>query len=151
MRRPLLLAMLVLAPVLANAQTFKCKQADGKVSFQDHSCPADAPGSQIVVRPTAPSSNAAEIARMRAATSRATRSPDTQANASRDANKAHNHQVDAYNKSVQCENARHNLGVLKSYSPVFRYDNKGEKQYIEDSHRQSEMTAAERSVASNCN
>lgn len=64
---------------------------------------------------------------------------------------ARNRQTEAYNRSVRCEKARHALGVLKTERPVFRYDNKGDRQYLEDSKRGAEINAAQRGVAENCN
>ena len=40
--RLLLAAVLACAPWLVHAQGFKCRQADGSTSYQDHACPADA-------------------------------------------------------------------------------------------------------------
>ncbi len=150
MRLILLILALTSAHTLSFAGTYKCKQPDGKVTFQDQPCQGAATGSQIVVKPTAPSAEPAEIEKMRAANSKGKALP-AQDQKAQDHNKAQNDQIDAYNKSVRCQNARNNLGVLKSQRPVYRFDNKGEKQYVDDANRQSEIAAAERSVANNCN
>jgi hypothetical protein len=42
------------------------------------------------------------------------------------------------------------LGVLKEPIPVFRRDNNGERQFINDENRQAEITAAEQRVAEAC-
>ena len=150
MRSLSLCVLLAAFPICTLAETYKCKQPDGKVSFQDQPCQAGSTGAQIVVRPTAPSVDPAEIQKKKAASTK-----DWELAVQRqrldEATNARNQQIDAHNRQVRCDNARHTLGVLKSQRPVFRYDNKGERQYIEDSARQSEMAAAQRAVAENCN
>jgi len=47
-QRLVLAAMLACAPWLAHAQGYKCKQADGSVSYQDHACPAGTASSASV-------------------------------------------------------------------------------------------------------
>jgi len=39
-RRQIVVALFACAPLLALAQGYKCKQADGSVSYQDHACAA---------------------------------------------------------------------------------------------------------------
>jgi hypothetical protein len=46
--RALLAVILVCMPWLAHAQGFKCKQADGSTSYQDHACPAGSASSAAV-------------------------------------------------------------------------------------------------------
>lgn len=148
MRLAFLTVLLAALPTLGMAETFKCQKPDGKVSFQDQPCQAGTTGKQILVRPTAPSADPAEIEKMKAATAKVKAPP---AQTAQDPNKARNDQIEAYNRSVRCQNARSNLGVLKAQRPAFRYDNKGEKQYVEDANRPSEIAAAERAVAASCN
>ena len=150
MRFHALLAMLSALPLCATAQTYKCKQADGKLTFQDQPCQGSATGSQIVVRPVAPSADPAEIQKLRAATLKG-KEVSTQRQSVDDYVKARNEQADAYTRGVRCDAARRNLGVLKTQRPVFTYDNNGDKKYVEDASRQAEIAAAQRAVAENCN
>ncbi len=46
--RLLLAATLACTPWLVHAQGFKCKQADGSVSYQDHACPASTASSSAI-------------------------------------------------------------------------------------------------------
>lgn len=46
--RALLAVILACMPWLAHAQGFKCKQADGSTSYQDHACPAGSASSTSV-------------------------------------------------------------------------------------------------------
>lgn len=139
------------------AQTYKCTQPDGKTAFQDQPCHmSGGTGGSVNIKVTPPSSDplppTAPPARQRspyagstgAGTGTSTQTADAQA-----AQQARQ-QADALNRSSRCNSARSNLGALKAQRPVFQYDNKGEKQYLDDSKRQSEMAAAQRGVAENC-
>lgn len=150
MRLRIICALLLAMPLCTAAQTYKCKQADGKVSFQDQPCQDGATGSRIIVRATAPSVDPAEIQRMKAAASK-DRQQAAQAQKDNEELKARDQQAQAHNRSVRCSIARQNLGAMKTQRPVFRYDNNGDRQYIEDSDRPSEIAAAQRGVAENCN
>ena len=61
-----------------------------------------------------------------------------------------NERVKAYNKSVMCNNARQQLGVLKVQRPVYRVDNNGERHYVDDKDRQKETDAAQQRVYAEC-
>jgi hypothetical protein len=63
---------------------------------------------------------------------------------------ARNREINAHNRFAHCERARSNLGALKMQRPVFRYDNNGDRQYVEDANRQAEIEAAQGQVAANC-
>ncbi len=64
--------------------------------------------------------------------------------------KAYNEQVRATNQMHDCNHARQQLGVLKGGRPVHSYDNKGDRQYVNDENRQAEISAAEQRVAKAC-
>jgi hypothetical protein len=63
---------------------------------------------------------------------------------------ARNNEVKTYNRAQFCNSAKHELGVLKESRPVYRYDGKGERQYINDENRQAEIAVAEQRVAQQC-
>ncbi|TWO73117.1 DUF4124 domain-containing protein [Caenimonas sedimenti] len=152
MRRHLLAAALALTPLWAAAQTYKCRQPDGKVAFQDQPCQGAATGSQYVARPTPPSTDPAEIEKKKAAAANARAKAETNQNQqAADELKLKNQQAEAHNRAVRCDSARKNLGALKSERPVYRLDNKGERQYVDDDKRAAELAAAQRGIAENCN
>ncbi len=70
MKNKLTLVLAVCLPVLAHAQAYKCKQADGAVTFQSQPCPANAVASKVdvtpangsVAKPTAPPPGTARTA-----------------------------------------------------------------------------------------
>lgn len=142
-------------PTPAHAQMYKCAQPDGKTAFQDQPCHmSGATGGSMTVKVTPPSSDApppsAPPARQRSPYAGSTGTGSPQQTADAQAAQQARQQAEAYNRSSRCNTARRNLGTLKTARPVYQYDNKGDKQYLDDSKRQSEMAAAQRGVAENC-
>ncbi len=60
------------------------------------------------------------------------------------------HKDDKTVNIAACNNARHNLGVLSEQRPVFSYDNKGNRVFVEDKDRAARIAEAQRSVAASC-
>ena len=150
MRIPAFIAVFLMLPSLAQADMFKCKQADGKIAFQDQPCQGTSTGSKIVVRPTPPSADSADNPAIKSFVDSANGLASELQRLS-DAIEAHSRENADRNRSIRCDNARNNLGALKMERPVFRYDSKGQRQYVDDANRQSELAAAQRDVAQNCN
>ena len=140
------------------AQTYKCTQPDGKTAFQDQPCHmSGGTGGSVNIKVTPPSSDAPlpgaqqpqQQQRQRSTSPYAgTQTADAQAGQKQ--RQQQQQQQDDYQRNARCNNARSNLGALKAARPVYQYDNKGDKQYLDDSRRQSEMAAAQRGVAENC-
>ncbi len=136
------------------AQTYKCTQPDGKTAFQDQPCHmSGGTGGSVNIKVTPPSSDAlppsAPAARQRSPYAGST-GTGTQQTADAQAAQQARQQAEALNRSSRCNSARSNLGALKAQRPVYKYDNKGDRQFLDDSQRQSEMAAAQRGVAENC-
>ncbi|MEP7156624.1 MAG: hypothetical protein ABI905_12675 [Betaproteobacteria bacterium] len=155
------LSLLTGVPMLAVAQGFKCKLADGSLSFQEQPCPAGAVSSSM---PSAPDSSGIGGAAPqpkelpgRPAGRRDPRLPpenkqqDAQRQRAEEEVNKHNQEVKAYNKMQRCNYARSQLGVAKEYKPIFRRDDKGERHYVEDGNRANVVAAAEQRVAAECN
>jgi hypothetical protein len=144
MRRPLVVAALLIAPLLAQAETYKCKQSNGSASFQDHPC--DTKSVPLVLPTTggAPSdaSNASASWKEKALES------DRQRLA-RQA-KARDEQAQANDKVARCNAARQRLGMLKEAGGVFRRDNAGERHYLDDKERRDETVSAQGRVTADC-
>lgn len=136
---------LLCCPLFAQAQTFKCKKANGSVSFQDQPCQAGSVGSEVNLPPVS------SIAAQKSANSADSGQKRGDARQRIDETvRARNAETEAYNKSVRCNSARQQLGVLKEQRPVYRRDNKGERQYVEDANRPAEIASAERRVTEEC-
>ncbi len=60
------------------------------------------------------------------------------------------HKNDKKVNMAACNTARHNLGVLNEQRPVFSYDNKGNRVFVDDKDRANAIAETQRSVATNC-
>lgn len=154
--KPLLFVLIALLPHAAcHAELFKCKQADGKVSFQDQPCPPSSTGGRLSVSVASPSGDAppppgAANRRMPGMREAELRHAELDARKAEADARASREQAEAYNRSVRCNEARHNLGTLKVEKPVFRYDNNGDRMYLADADRDAARADARRAVAENC-
>jgi hypothetical protein len=134
---PCLLALLCL-PQLAQAQAYRCRLANGTLSFQDQPCQPGA-GAKTDLAPVqgyAPSS-----------TDRATAAASGPA---ADSNSSSRAQAEAVNRSNRCNSARHELGVMQEQRPVYHYDNDGNRVYVADQDRPAAIAAARDSIDANC-
>ncbi len=146
MRATFLFAVLIVAPALATAQAYKCKQPDGKTSFQDHPCEPGAKGSAMtLVDPSPPYDPSVKKVPARTSSAKSDKRLDAQPGPD-----PFQEQREARKRAAECMNARSNLGVLKEQRPVYRYDNKGERKYIEDAERESAIATAQRRVDESC-
>lgn len=53
-------------------------------------------------------------------------------------------------RAQACGSARRNLGVLNEQRPVYSYDNKGNRIFVEDKDRAGALARAQQQVAENC-
>jgi hypothetical protein len=157
----LYLLVLLYSPLLAHAQVYKCKQADGSLHFQNDPCQPGASGSTIAMPPAArePTGVARQPGSSDSASSRGAsqfrKSPQEMA---QDSNRRraeqdvqrHNDEVKAYNRTQRCNYARQQLGVLRAPKPAYRLDNGGDRHYVEDQNRAAETATAEQRVAAEC-
>lgn len=60
------------------------------------------------------------------------------------------HKNDKTVNMAACNSARRNLSVLNEQRPVYSYDNKGNRVYIEDKDRPNNIAEAQRSIAASC-
>ena len=60
------------------------------------------------------------------------------------------HKNDKSVDTAACNSARHNLGVLNEQRPVFSYDNKGNRVFVEDKDRAARIAEAQRAIAASC-
>ncbi len=157
--KTLLCLLLLSFPLCTYAQVYKCKQANGSTSFQEQPCPEWAKSSTLALpaTPSEPVGNQSAQQKGSASKAGATQKDinegklrDAQrARADREINEA-NERVRAENQAQRCYAARNQLGILKEPRPVFRRDNNGDRQYVQDDDRQAEIAAATRRVAADC-
>ena len=60
------------------------------------------------------------------------------------------HKNDKVVNMAACNTARHNLGVLQEQRPVFSYDNKGNRVFVEDKDRANNIADAQRAITASC-
>lgn len=148
-------------PPAAHAQAFKCKQANGSVSFQDQPCAKGAESAALKLPPPEDTSPAAVAARAekRAATPKALGTgiappssyEESRRRADEEEIRGKNANNEAYNKSLRCNAARRQLGIAKEQVPIFSRDNKGERQYVKDEDRAAVIARAQKAVDEQCN
>lgn len=149
--------LLICIPFIAQAQTHKCKKPDGSVIFQDRPCPAGTASSALSLPPVS-DEPANTPGNPKGITWQAKAGPsslqdnggDNQRRREAEESKARDAKIEAYNRSVRCNQARQQLGVAKEERPIYSYDNKGERQYVEDENRPALIAAAEQRVAEAC-
>lgn len=184
-----LVGVLAGAPLAAQAQIYKCTQANGSVGYQSTPCPS---GTKPAGHPTAAQLNAGQAAAPRdnkpyddpyassvdsrphsqAPAVQAPASPfapaqpaaatqntsslvaDVQARNRRENQQqayqeAHKNDRTAANAAA-CASAQHNLGVLKEERPVYSYDSKGNRVFVEDKDRAGTIAQTQQAVAANC-
>lgn len=147
----ILLTVLLATPLLAGAQVYRCKQANGTTSFQSDPCPGGNGGAPITVKPA--SGAGAEPGTQPPAASRSKQpsAPGAERSRAEQEQLEANQKIQAYNKSVRCNAARRQLDVVMSQRPIYSIDNKGERNYVNDDNRQSVINAAQQRVNSECN
>ena len=143
----------MLVPMAATAQAYKCKQPNGKTSFQDQPCDEGSKGGPVIISDPSPSSGMpAPVAPKGTAppSTKRDKIPDTSRNQADEALKERNRQLEAENRAMACSQARRNLSVLQVQRPVYSTDKNGNKVFVEDANRQSEIAAAQQRVAESC-
>jgi hypothetical protein len=157
--KTILPALLLAMPLLAQAQAYKCRQPNGSIGFQDQPCAAGATGSTMALPPAGSQPVENQVARPKNAAAKSNfNQRDPRQAEERDAQRARadqqideeNQKVRAYNQMQRCNFARRQLEVAKAERPVFRRDNNGDRQYVNDENRPAEIAAAGQRVAAEC-
>jgi hypothetical protein len=138
----------------AMAQAYKCKQPNGKTSFQDQPCD-EGKGGPVFLSDPSPSSGMPAPApttppKEAPPSTKRDKIPDTSRNQAEEALRERNRQLEAENRAMACNQARRNLSVLQVQRPVYSTDKNGNKVFVEDANRQSEIAAAQQRVAESC-
>jgi hypothetical protein len=166
MRRPAL-ACLLCALALATAAgpaaaQWKWKDASGRITVSDLPPPRDVPPQNILQRPAPPATQPAAPAASAPAASAppAVQPPpavDRELQARRDAaarEQAAREQADAARLAEQraqnCRNARAHLAALDSGQRIARFNEKGEREILDDAQRAAETRRARDVIASDC-
>jgi Domain of unknown function (DUF4124) len=155
------LTILMCSALLAQAQAYKCKQANGSLSFQDQPCQGGAVGAAVALPPLPGGSAGADsqpMAAQKAAIQKTPGSGESRQDKERESQnrraqeelRLRAEEMKAFNQRQHCNEARQQLGLLKEPRALYRRDNKGDREYIQDESRPSMIAAAERRIAENC-
>lgn len=155
-----LLVAALCVPMLGFAQAYKCKQANGTISFQADPCESG-PSTMIRLPSSPPPMDAAGDAK-----GRTTKQPKAHPGEAQQAAqksrvdrawqkqdeeiRAYNERVQADNKAIRCNAARQQLGVAQTQRPIYSNDNSGNRKYVEDSDRAAVIASAQARVAAEC-
>lgn len=149
MKNPILVLVLFAAaiPAVTEAQILKCVGAGGRVEFAA-SCPPGTKAENTGIRNTPGASKAAPPKSL------AEREADfrkRQSEQQESTKKAAAKEQDSADRSKNCENAQGYLKSLKAGDRIARTDPKtGERVFMEDAERSTEIERAQRAVDSSC-
>jgi hypothetical protein len=158
-RKSLLCALLMLLPIAATAEAYKCKRPDGKISFQDQPCEPGSTGAPMILQDPSPTYDP-PAPKAPSAPERAGKrdkvAPQEKANnqALKDRNselEANNKALEAKNRQLACNSARRSLGALRTQLPAYQLDEHGNRKFVEDENRAAEIAAAQKRADEACN
>ena len=148
----------------ANAQVHKCIDAQGKVIYSQHPCPANTKSGTVSRRVDRPASTPAPAAADKAAKGDATKKsgPKTAADQEQDFRKRQQDQAkasqesadkaaEAQRKADNCRSARERLANFEIGGRITRVNPQGERYYLEDAQIEQEKARARADVAEACN
>ena len=138
------LVVLLLSPGV-HAQLYKWTDANGKVHYSDQAPPTDSKSQKIIAPapsadPTAIKSLAARQAELRRA----------QASETEKAAKAEQAAAEEKKRQEACNQARGRLKLIQGGGRVYRFDDKGEKNFVDETGRLKAQQEAEQEVAQLC-
>jgi hypothetical protein len=129
---------------VAAAQTmYKWVDEKGVTHFSQDPPPDGAKGTKIDVRPTPPSAPAADNWREREQQAKQKRAQQGMADETA-------RQKEESQRASKCRTAQRQADAMENYSRVFRLDDKGQRVYLEDKERASELAQARRDIAEYC-
>lgn len=147
MRRTAIVTLLLL-PLVATAQVYSWKDANGKTHYSDQP-PADQAASSRRLPPAVPVSDDVPAASKQLAEKRQDAAAQA-ADAKEKAAKAEKEREQDAIRQVNCERARTNLQGIQSGQIRFRMGSNGEREALDGSVREAEIANAQQAVDSNC-
>ena len=144
------LMMLWIVPTLAHAQVYKCSNKDGSVSYQVRPCPTNTSASRMQIsNKTSPSTpSAQEVMRRLQSQVDVVDAEQQQRRAQSEQRQQQQQQREAL--EAHCAFARQQIAVVQTARPVYKVDEKGERQYLEDAERANKITDMQQKMAQHC-
>lgn len=153
MRQLLTIVLMLMVATITNAGVSKWVDAEGKVHYSDQPPPPSAKSQKNLDIQTVPSSPKATPDSMGGARSLAERELESRkrrVKAEEAAAKQAEEKKDAQRKQENCAQARNQLQALQEGQRIVRYDEKGERVFLEDSARPQAIEEAKRAADSWC-
>lgn len=153
MRQLLITISMLMVATVTNAGVSKWVDAEGKVHYSDQPPPLTAKSQKNLDIQTVPSSPKAAPDSMGGAKSLAERELEfrkRRAEAEEAAAKQAEEQTNAQRKQENCAQARNQLQALQEGQRIVRYNEKGERVFLEDSARAQAIEEAKRAANSWC-
>lgn len=146
----LAVAATLCAALPIHAQVHKWVDANGKVQYSDQPPPGQSGVQKLRLEKTVgtPPTPAAKASKTLA--ERDLESRQNQVAAEEAKKKQQQAEADAKIKQSNCISAQGNLKTLEEGGRVFNYDNRGEKQYLDDAGREKAIAEARRRVSEWC-
>ena len=161
----LLCALLFTLPLLANAEVYKWKDKDGSTRYTDTPPPSnikqEAVGRKKVVQPTgraplAPVENAQAVpAKVKDSPAAPKNTEDAaaaqrQKNAEAEKRNKQEKEAEAKRKEENCKAAKANFETYKQGGRVYKMNEKGEREYMDDKGLQEGKEQAQKEMNENC-
>ncbi|CAG1004309.1 hypothetical protein RHDC4_03461 [Rhodocyclaceae bacterium] len=129
----------------ASAQAYKWTDAQGKVHFSD-TPPPDRKADKMTIKPAQPE-NPEAVARSR---DWKTQLEESRVRQHQEQKREAAQQSQRQAAESRCQSARRSLDSLKRERPVYRFNKEGQKEYLEDKDRATEVQRAQDRVDANC-
>jgi hypothetical protein len=145
--------LLLLCSALASAQVYKWVDKDGKVQYSDQPPPNAAKGEKAIAVPKSPPSVASPkgVARSKSAAELDAEFRKRSVEREEGRVKQDKEAADEKQREAQCASAKSNLAQLESGTRIAKYDEKGERYFLEDENRPRAIEEARKAADSWCN
>jgi hypothetical protein len=154
MRKELALLLALLAPLALAGEIYTWKDASGRVNYSD----TPPPGAQQVrtlrqgtTEPQAAPAPAAATPQAKSIAEQEVEFRKRRAAAQEVEAKAEKEKVAMEEKQRNCQQAKNQLAALESGQRVARFNEQGEREFLEDNQRAAEIERARKAVADWCN
>ncbi len=161
MIRLALFVLALLAAAGAQAQVYKCVDANGRVIYSQNPCPSNTKSGAITrhvdAAPGAPAADkaakgdAAKKSGPKTAAEQEQEFRKRQQDQAKAAKEAAQKTAEAQRKEENCNNARSRLAQSEAGGRVVRFNAQGERYYLEDAQIEQEKAKARADVAQSCN
>lgn len=153
MRQLLAILSILFLATAAQAGITKWEDASGKVHYSDQTPPSTAKSQKdldLNNNPAAPGASSVSKGGEKSLAEKDLESKKRRVQAEESAAKQAKDQEEAKNRKANCEQARHQLQAIQEGQRMAKFDEKGERIFLEDSDRPQAIEKAKQSVDSWC-